>query len=345
VERVRVAHDGCEGRRTGRRAPEQGLEGTRGSGEEQGLDERHVTGDRVTEIGARPRRGRAAPRDGAAQDTRWALADQARDSTLATLVAAGVEVPWRATAGFAGGTEAVVLLPGLGWRATGCVVADALGPDLPLVALDYPRRWPREGLPSIDALARIGLAALDALGVERARLAGVSTGGMVALRMALDAPSRVASLALVSTAAWGGAVAGPGRLGASLALAGVLPPGPFGAFYRRFGPSLVGLRGHVADEERPRLWEDPMTRRKMRDLLRGIRDLDLRPRLAEIGAPALVVHGVDDHIFPLREAEALARGLPRARLAAIEGAGHFAFVTRRARVVEELRRFWRGETP
>jgi pimeloyl-ACP methyl ester carboxylesterase len=131
---------------------------------------------------------------------------------------------------------------------------------------------------------------------------------------------------------------------ASLALARMLPRTGFDAFYRRLGPSLVGLRGHVPDEERPRLWEDPMTRGKMRDLLRGIRRLDLRPRLREIEAPALVVHGVEDRIFPLPEAEALARGLPRAALAPIEGAGHFAFVTRRARVADELRRFWRGGT-
>jgi pimeloyl-ACP methyl ester carboxylesterase len=58
-----------------------------------------------------------------------------------------------------------------------------------------------------------------------------------------------------------------------------------------------------------------------------------------------VVHGVEDRIFPLREAEMLARGLPRAALVPIEDAGHFAFVTRRARVADELRRFWRGGNP
>ena len=48
----------------------------------------------------------------------------------------------------------------------------------------------------------------------------------------------------------------------------------------------------------------------------------LRERLAEIDAPALVVHGSDDPLFPPAHAQALARRLARARLLLLDGVGH-----------------------
>jgi pimeloyl-ACP methyl ester carboxylesterase len=54
---------------------------------------------------------------------------------------------------------------------------------------------------TIETLRDDVLGALDALGIERCDLLGHSMGGMVALRLALDAPARVASLVLMDTAA------------------------------------------------------------------------------------------------------------------------------------------------
>jgi pimeloyl-ACP methyl ester carboxylesterase len=48
----------------------------------------------------------------------------------------------------------------------------------------------------------------------------------------------------------------------------------------------------------------------------------LRPRLGDIRAPTLVLHGSADPFFPLGHGEALAREIPGARLVALEGMGH-----------------------
>ncbi|MDI3309333.1 MAG: 3-oxoadipate enol-lactonase [Acetobacteraceae bacterium] len=53
---------------------------------------------------------------------------------------------------------------------------------------------------TMERLARDGLAVLDALGVKRAHVAGVSIGGRIAMGMAALAPERVASLMLCDTA-------------------------------------------------------------------------------------------------------------------------------------------------
>jgi pimeloyl-ACP methyl ester carboxylesterase len=47
-----------------------------------------------------------------------------------------------------------------------------------------------------------------------------------------------------------------------------------------------------------------------------------RGGLNEITAPALVIHGTADPLFPFGHGEALARGIPGAELLPLEGVGH-----------------------
>jgi pimeloyl-ACP methyl ester carboxylesterase len=48
----------------------------------------------------------------------------------------------------------------------------------------------------------------------------------------------------------------------------------------------------------------------------------LRPRLGEITAPTLVLHGTEDPLFPFGHAVVLAAEIPGAHLVAVEGVGH-----------------------
>jgi len=61
--------------------------------------------------------------------------------------------------------------------------------------------------------------------------------------------------------------------------------------------------------------------------LRLLAETDLRPRLAQIGAPALVVHGDRDRLAPPGAGEYLAAHLRAARLVAVPGAGHAPFLS------------------
>ncbi len=263
-------------------------------------------------------------------------------ATLATLDVSGVEIPWCAAAGPG---APVVLFGGLGWRASGAVRSGTIGGGVPLVALDYPRRWPRRPLDSMQDLARLYGAALEALGVRDARLLGFSVGGMVALSLALERPELVASVALVSTAAAGERVAGRWRLPLARAVAGALPSEAFHRFYRTWGPRLVGTELCGSPSEAARVWSDPMGRRKMGDLLRAVARFDARDRLDQLRRPTLIVHGERDFVFEPAAALELARGIPTARAVLIEGADHFAFVTHRKRVMRDLDQFWRSDRP
>ena len=57
--------------------------------------------------------------------------------------------------------------------------------------------------------------------------------------------------------------------------------------------------------------------------LTGMRDRpDAHPDLAKISVPVLVIHGRDDQIIPVAEAEQMAATSPQVKLAVIQNAGH-----------------------
>ncbi len=53
---------------------------------------------------------------------------------------------------------------------------------------------------------------------------------------------------------------------------------------------------------------------------------DLRPNLAAIDTPTLIIAGELDAMTPLRFSQSLAAGLPRARLITLQGVGHYAML-------------------
>ncbi|ACL67196.1 alpha/beta hydrolase fold protein [Anaeromyxobacter dehalogenans 2CP-1] len=69
---------------------------------------------------------------------------------------------------------------------------------------------------------------------------------------------------------------------------------------------------------------------------------DLRPTLAGVGVPALVIHGTADPICPPGAGRALAAGIPGARLALLPGAGHAPHLTRPDEVAALLQAFPAG---
>lgn len=173
---------------------------------------------------------------------------------------------------------------------------------------------------------------LDAYGLRRAHLVGVSAGGGIAQALALDAPDRVVSLVLISSSP----VAPVDR---------PLPP-PTPVFGRFLADSvvdwadqqsvieyLVGYARLLAGDQRPfddTAWRDLIRR----DVTRANRVASLQnhdviahddgpPRsLSSLSAPTVVIHGTADPLFPLPHGQALAEAIPGARLLGLEGAGH-----------------------
>ena len=147
-------------------------------------------------------------------------------------------------------------------------------------------------------------------------------GGMIALQLALRHPACVRSLALVDTSpafgldgtdpdAWRAARLAPLDAGAQIedfaepVLRGVMAPDPDPGAVATAVASM--LRVPIAG---------------LRQSIAALPAHDVRARLGEIAAPTLVVVGELDEETPPSYAEALAAGIPGARLAVIPGAGH-----------------------
>jgi 3-oxoadipate enol-lactonase len=64
-------------------------------------------------------------------------------------------------------------------------------------------------------------------------------------------------------------------------------------------------------------------------------------RLRRIEVPTLVVHGRQDRMVPVDNAEILAERIPRAELRLLDAAGHL-YSTEQPEVEEQIARFFRG---
>ena len=159
-----------------------------------------------------------------------------------------------------------------------------------------------------EAAARLG-AWMDAVGLRRASIAGHSMGGCIAADFAAGTPDRVDRLILIDAPLFP-YTDGLVRLAAnSAAMARRLPI--------RFLPILI----------RDALRAGPST---LRSASREALAADLGPRLAAITAPALVIWGERDHLFPPAYGRRVAEALPKAKFTVIDGAGHNAMWDRPA---------------
>ncbi|HEV2764643.1 MAG TPA: alpha/beta fold hydrolase, partial [Pyrinomonadaceae bacterium] len=113
-------------------------------------------------------------------------------------------------------------------------------------------------------------------------------------------------------------------------------------FHRTGSARRVLFSEDVSDEDRRRFREltRDLTYEGYLSRMRIIRDTDLRPRLQEVRAPALVVAGTADRLLDsVRNSRQLVERLPRARLKLLEGTGHTALLSGRVRVRDWLAEF------
>ena len=176
-----------------------------------------------------------------------------------------------------------------------------------------------------DAMADDAATVLDAAGVERAHVYGISLGGMVAQKLALRHPQRVRSLVLGATSPGGPRVVRP-------------DPDVIAFFRRRVHMDAEGaLRASVpinysqrCIEEHPdRIEEDfaqrlahPFSTSAYRAQLFAAAWHNAYGALPDIAVPTLVVHGRLDRAIPVGNGELIAGRIPGARLRVLEQAGH-----------------------
>jgi pimeloyl-ACP methyl ester carboxylesterase len=160
-------------------------------------------------------------------------------------------------------------------------------------------------------------AFLDAVGVERARVAGISMGGWIAARFAGERPARVERLVLVDAAGMRPDDAHP------IPAESLLPRDVAGvrrliATVRYRPPAVPPF--FVRDILDERLREEWIVRRALESMRLGRDWLD--GTLARAQMPVLVVWGEQDALIPVAYAPRLAAEFEHARVAILDGCGH-----------------------
>lgn len=252
--------------------------------------------------------------------------------------AAGADAPW------------VVLVHGLGYARWGWEpVVDQLAALYRLVLIDN-RGIGESDVPrgpyDTETMAGDVLAVLDALGLDRIHLVGTSLGGMIAQRIAVRAPERVDRLVLVCTTP-GGDIAYP------------LPPATVDLIARM--PQLppaealeLAVNNALADRtlaERPEV-----ARRVMEHRLAAPQDPvgwagqatagaghDLGRGASSIRCPTLVIHGGEDRVVDVRNADVLGELIAGSRVVVLPGLGHLLFWDDPPRFAAEVTQFLPGD--
>jgi 3-oxoadipate enol-lactonase len=157
---------------------------------------------------------------------------------------------------------------------------------------------------------------LDAVDAERFSFVGLSLGGAVGMRLALDAPSRLDRLVLVCTSTRFGEPQSWQERAATVRAHG-LEPIVDAVLARWFTPSFPDVSRYRAMF----LSTDPEGYARCCDALARF---DARDELARAAAPTLVVSGSDDPTSPPEHGAEIAEAIPAARHAVIDGARHLA---------------------
>lgn len=200
------------------------------------------------------------------------------------------------------------------------------------ILVDYPnfgRSGPREfHEPVHDLYARNTFGVLDRLGLDTVSALGVSTGGTVALTMAMAAPDRVERLVIGGcTASTGGdpylLSTAPTEVGRLFDECQSGPPDRdrIKRLLRSimFAPELIG-EDLVEQMYRLRIDEPEHAETWSRSTIVARSNL---AALRSVVAPTLVVHGRHDRMVPLEGALQLLSHLPRADLLVLNNCGHW----------------------
>ena len=169
---------------------------------------------------------------------------------------------------------------------------------------------------SLEVLARDVLAVMDAAGIARANVAGVSLGGMIAMELALLAPERLTGLALIGTTAalysamWSDRMAKVRAEGMGAIADTVMT--------RFLTPEFIAERPEYAETIHRTVLSTPAE--GYAGCGAAIRDMDLLDRLPGISTPTVVIVGDRDVSTPLAgNGETLLEKIPGAELEQVGG--------------------------
>jgi pimeloyl-ACP methyl ester carboxylesterase/DNA-binding winged helix-turn-helix (wHTH) protein len=179
---------------------------------------------------------------------------------------------------------------------------------------------------SFDTWVRDLETVVDAAGLDRFPLLGISRGGPIAIAYAVKHPERVTYLVLYGAFAAGlNHIGTPQEIEARHALIslvrlgwGLNNPAFCKVFTCQYIPEATPLHEQWFDELQ-RVSTSPENAAR---LLERNLDIDVRPLLPRVTTPTLVIHCDRDRAIPAENGRQIAAGIPNARYVSLPGANH-----------------------
>ena len=178
---------------------------------------------------------------------------------------------------------------------------------------------------SLDAQVADLEAVVEAAGVSRFALLGISQGGSIAIEYACRHPDKVTHVVLLGAFARGWMVADPKVAQKARALFDLIEAG-WGQENPVFREVFTSLFIPGATQEQQQWFTDLMRVTSKpaiaANILRAYSTLDIRSRLADVRTPTLVAHCRKDACIPFELGRELAAGIPNARFAELDSRNH-----------------------
>jgi pimeloyl-ACP methyl ester carboxylesterase/class 3 adenylate cyclase len=190
-------------------------------------------------------------------------------------------------------------------------------------------------------------AVMDAAGIERGALLGWSEGGTYSAFFTAREPERVSHLILY---------AAPPRIARTDGYPAGWPPEMFDQILAdteaTWGTDAVAgwVNPSGAEDEAYRRWFGHMQRLaatpgSAREMMAGLRDLDIRDLLPSLRVPTLILHRVEETWVRVEHSRYLAEHIPGAKYLELPGSDHWPWMGDGDAVIDEIEEFVTGTRP
>jgi proline iminopeptidase len=190
--------------------------------------------------------------------------------------------------------------------------------------------WPQTPPYTLNDMADDALGLLDALGIAKVHIVGVSMGGMIAQIFAARFGGRTLSLTSIMSSSGKRGLPGPTPAARNALMRPPADPADRQAVLER-GVATFRLIGSPSFPTPDRMLRASMERAMersvspdgmARQLVAIVASGDRTPLLRKIRCPSLVIHGAADLLVPVACGIDTAQAIPGAQLQVIEGMGH-----------------------
>jgi len=167
---------------------------------------------------------------------------------------------------------------------------------------------------------------MNALGISRAHVLGISMGGMIAQELALNYPEKVEKLILCSTNCGGSKSIPPSGevLRMLVADRSLLSPEEIARMVTPllFTKDFVKRNQDFIELSIQQIMKAPISNEAYMRQLKAIMEFDTYDRLHQIEVPTLILHGRQDVLVPFENASILAEAIPNVKVVYLDKSAH-----------------------